>query len=208
MARSGSTTKPIAIVLAAGLSRRMGRSKLDLPWGDTTLLGHAVHLIQSDLEWPLVVVRGPVAEDIPGAETVHNPKPERGLADSLKLGVRAALNRADENPAIAVFLADQPFVTAEDALALWRALQAEDGYRAVRPRYHGEVGHPVILWAERILDGLTDLQGDQGLGTWLRAQPDVLEIEMMANGRPSPAWDLDRPEDYRAARVAGSQEET
>lgn len=208
MARSGSTTKPIAIVLAAGLSRRMGRSKLDLPWGDTTLLGHVVDLIQSDLGWPLVVVRGPVAEDIPGAEMVHNPQPERGLANSLKLGVKAAMNLAGENPAIAVFLADQPFVTAEDAIALWRALQAEDGCGAVRPRYQGEAGHPVILWAERILDGLADLQGDQGLGAWLRAQPDVIEIEMLVNGRPSPAWDLDRPEDYRAARLAGSQEET
>ncbi len=204
MDRSVSTTNPIAIVLAAGLSRRMGRAKLELPWGDTTLLGHVVQMIQSDLGWPLVVVRGPTAEGIKGATVVSNPYPERGLADSLKLGVGAAVNMGAENSAIAVFLADQPFVTAADAMTLWQALKAHDGCRAVRPRYHGKTGHPVLLWARRIMDGLSGLHGDQGLGAWLRAQPDVIEIEMRINGRPSPAWDLDRPEDYTAARLAGS----
>lgn len=208
MARSGSTTKPIAIVLAAGLSRRMGRAKLEFPWGDTTLLGHVVHLIQSDLEWPLVVVRGPAAGDIPGATVVPNPHPECGLANSLKLGVRAAVKMGGDNSAIAVFLADQPFVTAEDAMTLWQALKAHHGCRAVRPRYHGEPGHPVLLRVEQVVDGLSGLHGDQGLGTWLRAQRDVVEIEMMMNGRPNPAWDLDRPEDYAAARLVGSGEET
>ena len=31
-----------AIVLAAGLSRRMGRPKLSLPWRDTTVIGQVV----------------------------------------------------------------------------------------------------------------------------------------------------------------------
>ena len=34
-----------AIVLAAGLSKRMGRPKLSLPWRDTTVIGQVVAVL-------------------------------------------------------------------------------------------------------------------------------------------------------------------
>ena len=36
-----------AIVLAAGLSRRMGRPKLSLPWRDTTVIGQVVSVLSA-----------------------------------------------------------------------------------------------------------------------------------------------------------------
>ncbi len=207
MGRIASTTNPVALVLAAGLSRRMGTPKSELPWGSTTLLGHTVRLVQNELQWPTVLVQGPTASEIPGVLTVRNPHPERGLAESLKIGVANVMAMAGKTCAIGVFLVDQPFVTAPDARTVWMALKAHEDYVAVRPRYNAEWGHPVLLWADRIGTGLEQLQGDQGLGAWLRTQRDVLELDIRVNDRPNPAWDLDRPEDYSAARVACARRE-
>lgn len=202
MDRIASTNNPVALVLAAGLSRRMGTPKPELSWGKTTLLGHMLKMVRSELKWPTVVVQGPHGSEIPGAITVRNPYPERGLSESLKLGIARAMDMAAGNGAIGVFLADQPFVTAADATMVWEALKTHEDSIAARPRYDGKWGHPVLLRVNRIGTGLVDLQGDQGLGAWLRDQREVFEIEIRVTDRPSPAWDLDTPDDYAEARDA------
>jgi len=46
-----------AIVLAGGFSRRMGREKASLPWGDTTLLEHAISIVEPVVDEVVVVLR-------------------------------------------------------------------------------------------------------------------------------------------------------
>ena len=56
---SESVVAVAAVVLAAGQSRRMGRPKLVLPWGDTTVIGRVVQaLLEAGLNEIVVVTGG------------------------------------------------------------------------------------------------------------------------------------------------------
>src|SRR2546428_4395127 len=84
-----------AIVLAAGLSRRMGTSKLLLPYGGTTVLRHATeHVVGAGIH-DVVVVVGPDHEATARAlgglpvRFAVNPTPEAGAGASVGAGVPA-----------------------------------------------------------------------------------------------------------------------
>ena len=68
-----------AIVLAAGLSRRMGRFKLTLPWGDRTVIGQVVATLEAADVNEIIIVTGHRADEVAAAladttaHAVHNP---------------------------------------------------------------------------------------------------------------------------------------
>src|SRR2546422_11447770 len=84
-----------AIVLAAGLSRRMGKSKLLLAYGGTTVLRHATeHVLDAGIHDVVVVVgpeHGATARALEGlpVRLAVNPTPEAGQGSSVGDGVRA-----------------------------------------------------------------------------------------------------------------------
>ena len=47
-----------ALILAAGKSTRMGRPKMALPWGDTTVLGHVINVFRAAEVEDVLVVGG------------------------------------------------------------------------------------------------------------------------------------------------------
>ncbi len=47
-----------AIVLAAGLSRRMGNPKMLLPWGKTTVIGRVIAVLEQAGLSEIIVVTG------------------------------------------------------------------------------------------------------------------------------------------------------
>ena len=147
-----------AIVLAAGLSRRMGEAKLLLPWGDTTVLGATLaNVWASDVQRVVVVTGGyrqgveqliaQIAErDIllqetrlpPSIITVHNPNFATGeMLSSLKVGIGALAEDAD---GCVVLLGDMPLVLPETINQVVAALQ---GHHLVAPLFEGKRGHPV-----------------------------------------------------------------
>lgn len=199
MPEGGAARPWTGLVLAAGLSRRLGRPKALLPWAGTTLLEHVLEVARTATGGPLVVVRAP---GLPvkgnGVRAVVNPRPEAGLARSLQLGVQA-LAAAFPGAAAVVFLVDQPFVEVADAKAVLEAYRLRrPGTHWVRPVYDGVPGHPVVIAPEGMaLVG--ELTGDQGLGVRLRDRPGVLLVPRPVVGRCHPAWDIDTPEDYRRA---------
>ena len=93
------------VVLAAGVSRRMGRQKLLLPIDGVAIVTRVVAACEA---WPTVVVvsDATVAQALARADAriVHNAAPERGMNHSLALA--DAVIRRDE--AIAVMLGDLP----------------------------------------------------------------------------------------------------
>lgn len=198
MDKTVSTTKPIAIILAAGLSRRMGRPKSELAWGNGTLVTHVVRLTREHMGWVTVLVRSPFLAPLQGVVDIVNPSPEKGIAESLRLGLEVVLNRHDSLP-IAIFLADQPFVQARDTTEVWTALLQHPEAMAARPKYNGRIGHPVLIRSNLLASIMKDLSGDQGLGSWLGKRSDVLTVDIAVGSRPNPAWDLDTPEDYALA---------
>ncbi|MCY0886260.1 MAG: NTP transferase domain-containing protein, partial [Firmicutes bacterium] len=129
---------------------------------------------------------------------VVNPRPEAGLASSLRLGVQEVAAARPE-AAVVVFLVDQPFIREADVAAVLAAYRRRPpGVHWVRPVYDGMPGHPVVIAPDG--RGLVEeLGGDQGLGPALRNRPGVLTVVRPVTGPCHPSWDIDTEADYRRA---------
>lgn len=189
-----------AIVLAAGLSRRMRTQKLLLPFGRGTVLSTVVYnVLGAGFDEVVLVVskdtQGVCTEPALGSprlREVLNESPERGQSSSLRLGVSAA-----EEGDFCVTLADLPLVSSEE-LVRYRALfdSREAEYTALVPCRDGRFGHPSFfapLWRDR----LCGAEGDVGGRDALRAY--AAEV-LYTSGEDSFFTDMDTPEEYGQIR--------
>jgi len=140
-----------AVVLAAGLSRRMmGRPKLLLPLEGRPVVRHAVERVLAAGIDAVVVVAGHEAPALADAlaglpvQIRQNSTPEAGQAGSIAIGI-AALPATAEAALIA--LGDQPFVDDRIIPALLAA-RAETGKPIAAPRYRDGRGNPVLFGRE------------------------------------------------------------
>ncbi len=187
-----------AILLAAGESRRMGRSKQLLPWHGKTLLQHSLESIINSAADETILVLGHEADRIGKSlpalpvKIVINPDYKQGMASSLRQGL-LAMDPGSE--AFLVLLADQPGIGPEIINTLIRAFRQADPRRGiVRPVYRGRPGHPVLIGAQYLQEAL-QLQGDVGARRILMNHPgDILEI---AVDQDAVLKDIDTPEEYQ-----------
>jgi molybdopterin-guanine dinucleotide biosynthesis protein A len=94
-------------VLVGGHSRRMGRSKVGLPFAGTTLLGHIVGIAWQ--AFPRVVaVQRPEGESLRGVETIFEPPHD---SEAPIFGVLRALQHARAR--CFILAVDYPLITAE-----------------------------------------------------------------------------------------------
>ena len=104
----------VAIVLAAGASRRMGRPKLELDLGGKTLVERSVqNLVDASVDRVrLVVPPGAPTGMAPtkSLEVIRNPDRDRGLSSSLRVGLRGL---PTATRVVLVALADKPLVKPE-----------------------------------------------------------------------------------------------
>jgi len=107
-----------AIILAAGLSSRMGENKLLKVWEGKTIFQHNLEALPSGLLEEIIVVTGRDSEEIrsiakevlPQVKTVHNPDFTSGMTSSIQTGVRAV---GDGVSGMMVCLSDMPLLTPE-----------------------------------------------------------------------------------------------
>src|SRR4051794_32798874 len=117
------------VILAAGVSSRMGRDKALLPWRDGTFLSAAIRALQPATELVLVVAgaNAAVLEPIANAYaafTVVNPEPQRGQFSSLQTGLQAVLNHGRD--AAIVTLVDRPAAGLQTVQQIKAAFLAAD----------------------------------------------------------------------------------
>jgi molybdenum cofactor cytidylyltransferase len=183
-----------AIVLAAGLSRRMGRPKLLLELEGRPIIRHAVERVISAGIRELIIVVPPEHEALARALSglavrfAVNPTPEAGQGSSVSIGVRAL---AAGTTAVLIALGDQPGVPAEVIPALLGALKAP-GKSIAAPRYADGLGNPV-LFAASVFPELLTLGGDRGARAVV--ERDSSRLTQVTIGCPMPR-DIDTPEDY------------
>jgi molybdenum cofactor cytidylyltransferase len=186
------------IVLAAGLSRRMGRRKLLLDLGGQPVIRRAV---EGAAGWGLdeiVVVMPPEHAHLAAAlagirhRIAVNPNPETGQAGSVVAGV-AALGPAVR--AVLIALGDQPSVPRAVPLGLLGTYRAT-ARAIVAPRYRDGRGNPVLFDAS-VFPELLRLTGDAGARTVIDADPD--RVALVSFDLPMPP-DIDTPEDYETLR--------
>lgn len=174
-----------AVVLAAGVSRRLGKPKQNLVVGGMTLLERVVRTVQqTELRPVFVVVRPEIDVAVPGCEVVRNPAAEEGMASSLRAGVAAAL--ATGAAGVVVFTCDQVGLTAEHVQHL---LERRD--KVVASAYAGRKGVPAYFPAA-VFSDLMALRGDVGARDLLREAVAVADERL--------ALDVDTEEDLRLAR--------
>lgn len=177
-----------ALVLAAGLSRRMGAAKLAMPVEGVPMLTRTLAAVREAGLPPLLVTGGHAAavQDVAGdVPQVLAAGFEQGLAESLKAGLRAA---PAEWGAALIVLGDMPFVQPETLRVLADALA--NGARAVVPVQGGMRGNPAGF-AREVWPSLLALEGDRGA----RGMLDLLGAIEVAVADEGVHRDLDRPGD-------------
>lgn len=116
-------TVPIgAIVLAAGMSKRMGVPKLVLPWGNTTIIGHVVQNLQNVGVTSIIVVTGGAHQEVadalesyPVTITFNEQYPQDQMIQTLQCGIKILPEKV---LAALVVLGDQPQSRLEVVKAL------------------------------------------------------------------------------------------
>jgi len=186
------------IVLAAGLSLRMGRPKLLLDWGGKPVVRRAVERVKAGGVDEIVIVLGhegqAIREALKGLPVrfVENPEPEAGQASSIACGV-SALGPAASAALIA--LGDQPALPPEVIPRLLQTFR-ETGKPVVAPLYRGVQGNPV-LFAAAVFPELRALTGDRGARSVVDKDP--ARVALVSFDLAMPA-DLDTFEDYERLR--------
>ncbi len=191
-----------AIILAAGMSKRMRSAKLLLPLNGAPMIHYPIALALQQKLNPIVVVAGQYIDEIrsavdcPEITYLYNPDYKSGIASSLKLGIKELTNQVD---AAMIFLGDQPFVHEQVVRSIRTIYENEkdSGVRIVRPRYAGQQGHP-ILFHHDMFRYFTSLNGDEGGRNIIKSHKDCLELIDFSE----PLWgmDIDTPEDYEKVR--------
>jgi molybdenum cofactor cytidylyltransferase len=197
---SGGTDQITAIVLAAGLSRRMGaENKLLLPYCGQPLARHTASILLRAGFSRVVAVTGHDAPAVEAAlagldiELCYNPDFAAGQMTSVVHGLRS-LGEAP-GPAM-VALADMPCLQVSDYRAVAAAFRQKGGDRIIVPHYQQERGNPIILPA---IDVQVAIAGDINTGCrkLIRDHPDrvfAMPVESSAFVR-----DIDTSADYGQA---------
>jgi molybdenum cofactor cytidylyltransferase len=152
--------KKIAVViLAAGLSRRMGTPKMLLPWGQTTVLGQVVSTFSQAGVGEIVVVTGGYREAVEAEvghlggqfhlQSIHNPNFESGeMLSSLQVGLTVLDKEVD---ATLIGLGDQPQLSLDATLKVLQVYETSFPSLVV-PSHNMRRGHPWLvqrqLWSQ------------------------------------------------------------
>ncbi len=196
-----------ALLLAAGLSQRMGEPKPLLTWRGQTLLNYQVSTLQHAGLSPILVVLGHRADELEAQlsptqalRLVRNPDYEQGRSTSVRAGVNAL--DPSQVDAVLVLNVDQP----RPAALVSSVLQAheEGGALITIPTYRGKGGHPVVFSAELLGELAQVSEATEGLKALVRRHEN--EINRIELGLEEALLDLNTEEQYRRAYALYGQQ--
>ena len=189
---AGEKPTVFAVVLAAGGSRRFGRSKLLEPVRGETLVRRAANLAHEVCGDCSLLVAGHDRAAVTAAAgdaarfIVVNDRYQEGISGSIALAARAVSHAAN---ALLLLFADQPLVTAQHLQALLTAWGGAD-HEIVATAFSGIVGPPV-LFPRATYSALSRLSGDTGAKSILQdSRFDVRTVTF-----EDAAIDIDTPAD-------------
>ena len=193
-----------AVILAAGRSVRMGRPKLLLPWGQTSVLGHLLSRWSAAGANQIGVVHaaadGPILAELDRlavypTERIENPNTDRGMFSS----VISAAQWSGWHPSLthwAIVLGDQPHLK-QSTLTRLVEFAARHQEKICQPMHAGRHRHPVALPKSVFL------QLSNSTATNLKEFLLGREVAGVECDDPGLDLDMDRPEDYEKAKALG-----
>lgn len=191
------------IILAAGASRRMGKPKLLLPWGETSVLGQLLQQCERLQGRQMAIVCAVGAKSLdqeldrlgfPKANRIINPAPDRGMFSSIQSAANWAGWNADLSHWL-IMLGDQPHLRFETLQALFDFGTQHPG-KICQPIRKGHRKHPVLLPKYIFMELRNWVEGD--LKQFLHAHNnDLAGFESDDCGLD---LDMDTPQDYEQVR--------
>ncbi len=190
---SMSAPRIAAVVLAAGLSSRMGSNKLLADLNAHKLIEHTINRLSKAAVDEIIVVTGHEADKVQAAlkdhkvRFVHNPDFAQGLSTSIHVGIAAA----QDFDAAFICLGDMPLIEAADLNRMISAFNVVEGRSLVAPVLGRKLGNPV-LWGQEHFADLMALTGDRGARSLIETRRDqIVEIAVTHDGI---LLDADTPE--------------
>lgn len=184
------------VILAAGLSERMGAFKPLLPVGSSPAILRDIKTAVAAGVGDIIIVTGHsrielervLSANAPGVRTVFNRRFEEGMLSSVRAGVSAL---SADCAAFFLLPADCCAVSVETLKLLVGEIERDETNSVIYPVHKGVRGHPPLIpaqYADRILaDSSID-----GLRSILAPLPSI-ELETFD---PGVLLDMDTPEDY------------
>jgi molybdenum cofactor cytidylyltransferase len=190
-----------AVVLASGVSRRLGFNKLFVRIDGETVIARSVRpFLEAGIERVLVVAGRELARfeeelrDLP-AKLVHNPH----FAEGMSASVRAVLPFLGAADGVFFHLGDKPFVAPDLVRRMAEVFESRHS-GAVVPVCGSVWGHPVLVRNSLYGEEMAAIRGDRGLREVIEKHgEDVVFIE----GDEGILLDIDTLEQIEGLRKRG-----
>lgn len=185
------------ILLAAGVSSRIGEPKQLLPWGEQTLIEHQIQMLMQAGKSVIVVLGAyadlifPVIQKYP-VIIVVNENWKSGMASSVACGIKEIERLELTAEAVLITLVDQPLIPFIHFEAILNAF--EEGYQQIIASTSAEGWQGVPALFDRCyFNKLQNLQGEKGAKTIIQQYPDKVR-SLLCN---EIIKDVDTLESYR-----------
>ena len=198
-----------AILLAAGVSRRMGTLKALLDWQGRLLIIHQIVSLREAGADEVIVVLGHRSDELQArigvnrdvyelgrVRCVINEDYAQGKTTSIKTGLWAIGPSAEPDAAILMLNVDQPRSAGIIRQTL-AAHRSGDDHLITIPTYQGKGGHPIIVSRQLYSELIAIDEQTQGMRAVTERHRDSTQrIEL---GAAELLWDVNTPEQYQAA---------
>jgi molybdenum cofactor cytidylyltransferase len=186
------------ILLAAGLSSRMGEPKQLLPFGESTIVETVVDSMLGAKFNEVIVVVGHCGAQVRAqlgtrpVRIVFNSDYREGMLTSAQTGIRTLQG----NEAFALMLVDQPFITS-DLIDQVVSAYTQTNKGIALPSYNYKRGHPVIFHQRYAREILALDAESGGVRTLFKKYDDDIHYVTVDTDRV--LRDIDYREDYERA---------
>ncbi len=184
------------LILAAGSSSRMGRSKQLLEINGQPLLLQTVRRALECDKGPVIVVLGSgeqshldIIKDLP-VRTIINHYWKSGIGSSIKTGLHHIVREVPEAKGVIILVCDQPELTSTHILSMIETFSGS-GKSIIASKYDDTYGVPA-LFSRSFFSNLLIIADDHGAKKIIEQFPDQLMTVEFTGG----AIDLDTAEDY------------
>ena len=206
---SDQSPSTVAILLAAGVSRRMGTLKALLDWQGRSLIIHQIVSLREAGADEVIVVLGHRADelqarigvnrevyDLGRVRCVVNEDYAQGKTTSIKTGLWALGPSAEPNDAILMLNVDQPRSAGIIRQTLDAHRNGGDNLITI-PTSGGKGGHPIVVSRQLYNELIAIDERTQGMRAVTERHRDSTQrIEL---GAAELLWDVNTPEQYQAA---------
>lgn len=181
----------VALLLAAGESKRLGRPKQLLPYQGRTLLTHTFEELKVCCEDVLVITgahREAVEAILPvEANVLWNPNWKQGMGSTIAMGVKDIINRTGVET-ILISTCDQPGLGRLHFKELLKTAEKKEGAAT----NYGKRGGVPAVFCRSVWSALIQLEGDKGARDLINSeQRDIEWVQPIGS-----VFDIDTEEDF------------